>query len=107
MRPESIFAVAFAAAIITAAAVGFAKKSYRLAWTTVGLAVLWQALYWFGTTSVDVWVPLSVIFRYDLIAGIARCFPGSWAEQVLLETTEIGAEMAASIVNWVASFGRG
>lgn len=43
----------------------------------IGLLFIIQLGYWLGQTKLDDIVPLSQIFKYDILAAVAQCFAGT------------------------------
>lgn len=90
------------------------KKSMKFIVWSINTILLFQVCYWLSLTGLNDLIPLSKIFKYDVLTSIAQCFAGTkicdgllWfnaALQVILTTfwDKIG-DFVYSIKDWITS----
>lgn len=79
------------------------KKIVNLIFRLLGVLLIFQILYIIGTTSIDQYVHLSYIFKYDIFSAIAQFFPGTWLAKALTTAGHWLSQGMADIVNWIWS----
>lgn len=53
------------------------QKAIKAVGWLIGAIFFFQVCYWLSLTSVNDTIPLSVIFKYDVLQAIAQCFVGT------------------------------
>ena len=76
ISPDSIegIAIIFALAFI---AWGIYKKASEYIKWSLAVILFCQVMYWLGQTSMNNLIPLSSVFKYDILQAIAQCFVGT------------------------------
>lgn len=56
---------------------GFWQKATRAIWWSVGALFFVQAMYSLSLTGFNDIIPLSYVFKYDIMTALAQCFVGT------------------------------
>lgn len=59
-------------------------KATRAIWWSIGVIFFFQAMYCLSLTGFDDIIPLSYVFKYDVMTSLAQCFVGTKLCDVIL-----------------------
>lgn len=60
------------------------KKALKFVGWSVAVIFMFQVCYWLSFTGLNDIIPLSVIFKYDVLTSIAQCFVGTPVCDIIL-----------------------
>lgn len=60
------------------------RKSLKFIAWSVSVIFLFQVFYWLSFTGLNNVIPLSKVFKYDVLTSIAQCFAGTKACDIIL-----------------------
>lgn len=63
---------------------GFWKKATNTIWWSIGVIFFCQAMYGLSLTGFNDIIPLSYVFKYDVMTSLAQCFVGTKVCDVIL-----------------------
>lgn len=81
------------------------KKIVDLIFAIIGLVFLFQILYIIGNTSLDKYIHLSAVFKYDVFSSIAQFFPNTVFAKYLSMAGHWLSQFMADLINWIMNFG--
>lgn len=60
------------------------RKALKFVGWSISVIFLFQVFYWLSLTGLNDVIPLSTIFKYDVLTSIAQCFQGTVICDVIL-----------------------